>query len=269
MLPTDVPDQDCRVTVGAGVQEAAGAAARTVADAIVDAVRRRGVARVIFASAPSQEAMLAVLARDERIDWSKVRSFHMDEYLDLAMDRPQAFGQWLADRLPLAALPGFERIRADTEDGADEIARYGALITAAPVDVTCLGVGVNGHIAFNEPGITDFADSAWVREVTLDLVSRQQQVDDGLFADVSDVPARALTLTVPALASASLMVCTVLGAQKAPAVARALTGPVESACPASRLQDHPRALWFLDPDAARELSTTPGPGGLTASSSMA
>ncbi|SEE86538.1 6-phosphogluconolactonase [Ruania alba] len=254
-----------RVIMGATVEETARAAAQHAAAAIIGAIQDHGSARVVFASAPSQEAMLAELSRDERIDWSKVSSFHMDEYLDLAMDRPQAFGQWLADRLPLTALPGFERIRADAHDSAAEIARYSALLTRAPVDVTCLGVGVNGHIAFNEPEIADFADPGWVREVTLDLVSRQQQVDDGLFADVSEVPSRALTLTVPALASAATMVCTVVGSQKAPAVARALTGPVEPACPASRLQEHPGARWFLDRDAASELDTHPD--GLPAASS--
>ncbi|WP_200837584.1 6-phosphogluconolactonase [Ruania rhizosphaerae] len=244
---------ETRVTMGATVADAARAAAQHAAEAIIGAVQARGSARVVFASAPSQEAMLAELSGDERIDWTKVTSFHMDEYLDLAMDRPQAFGQWLADRLPLTALPGFERIRADADDSTAEIARYSTLITQAPIDVTCLGVGVNGHIAFNEPAIADFADPAWVREVTLDVVSRQQQVDDGLFTSVDEVPTRALTLTVPALTSAATMVCTVLGRQKAHAVARALTGPVETACPASRLQEHPGARWFVDSEAASEL----------------
>ncbi|UFU06889.1 6-phosphogluconolactonase [Ruania halotolerans] len=257
MTSTDRSVRAVRVTTGATVHETARAAARHAADAIVDSIQKRGEARVIFASAPSQEAMLTALAQDERIDWSKVRAFHMDEYLGLEMDRPQAFGQWLADRLPTTALAGFERIRADA-DAAEEIARYSALIAAAPIDLTCLGVGVNGHIAFNEPALADFADKAWVREVTLDRVSRQQQVDDGLFPDLTEVPSRALTLTVPALASATTMVCTVIGTQKAPAVARALTGPVESACPASRLQEHPGAHWFLDRDAASELNALPG-----------
>ncbi|QOR71126.1 6-phosphogluconolactonase [Ruania alkalisoli] len=251
-----------RVTLGATEADTAHAAAQHAAEALLGAIRDRGSARVVFASAPSQEAMLAELSRDERIDWSKVSSFHMDEYLDLAMDRPQAFGQWLADRLPAAALPGFARIRADAE-AEEEIARYSTLVTQAPIDVTCLGVGVNGHIAFNEPAIADFADPAWVREVTLDVVSRQQQVDDGLFASVDEVPTRALTLTVPALTSAATMVCTVLGRQKAHAVARALTGPVETACPASRLQEHPGARWFLDQEAASELEGV----AVTASSS--
>ena len=210
----------------------------------------RGTARVIFASAPSQEGMLAHLARESRIDWEGVQAFHMDEYLGLDQEHPQAFGRWLLDRLPGAVR--LERIRTDAQtDG--EIARYTELVTRAPIDVTCLGVGVNGHIAFNEPGQTEFSDPRTVREIGLDDVSRQQQVDDGLFDELSAVPATALTLTVPALVSARSMVCTVLGAGKADAVVRALTGPVTEDCPASVLRTHPDAGWFLDSAAAAGL----------------
>src|SRR5699024_9839599 len=107
--------------------------------------------------APSQEAMIARLGADPRIDWSLVRSFHLDEYVGLPATAPQSFGQWLEDRLPAAALAGFSRIHAEAEGGAAaEIERYGALIEESPIDVTCLGIGVNGHIAFNEPGVSGF-----------------------------------------------------------------------------------------------------------------
>jgi glucosamine-6-phosphate deaminase len=231
---------------------AARRAAHHAAGVIETAVASRGRARVVFASAPSQEAMLAHLADDRRIDWSRVESFHMDEYLGLPMDRPQAFGRWLADRLPEQARPGLARLRTDA-DVADEIARYGALLRARPIDLTCLGVGVNGHIAFNEPGLADGDDPADLREVALDDVSRQQQVDDGLFATIDEVPVRALTLTVTALLSARSMVCTVLGAHKAPAVARALTGAPSNECPASFLTRHDDIRWFLDAPAASRL----------------
>lgn len=240
-----------RIQVDDSAQDVGRAAARAVADEILAAVSARGKARVIFASAPSQESMLASLAQDRRIDWRSVRAFHMDEYLGLDMDRPQAFGRWLEDRLPETAQ--LERIRTDA-DTAEEIARYSDLVAEETIDVTCLGVGVNGHIAFNEPGRTDFADRRVAREIALDPASRQQQVDEGLFASLDEVPTAALTLTVPALIAARTMICTVLGPNKAEAVARALHGAVSEDCPASILATHSDVSWFLDRDAAAQLS---------------
>jgi len=240
--------------------EAAGAdAARTAAAAILEALDARGRARVIFASAPSQEQMLATLAADARIDWSLVTSFHMDEYLGLAPDRPQAFGRWLEDRLPAAAQPGFVRIDT-TADPTEEAARYAGLLSEAPIDLTCLGLGINGHVAFNEPDVARFDDTELLRVIELDMRSRHQQVEEGLFATLDDVPTRALTLTVPALTSAAVVVATVLGEHKARAVADALTGPVSPSCPGSVLRKHPRASMHLDVPAASLLPVRAGAG---------
>lgn len=243
------------VTIESSENAAGAAAAQQAAEAIVAAIEQRGKARVIFASAPSQASMLENLVADTRIDWSKVESFHMDEYLGLNMEAPQAFGRWLLDRLPESAAAGFDRIRTDAEPAA-EIERYTAALKSAPIDVTCLGVGMNGHIAFNEPGDTDFADERWARKVDLDLMSREQQVEEGLFASLDEVPISAISLTVPALIAAGTMVCTVLGEHKAAAVARALEGEVSTDCPASILREHPEAHWFLDQEAGSKLSTS-------------
>lgn len=229
-------------------------AAQVAGAAIAAAITQRGKARVIFASAPSQATMLEHLSAYPGIDWQKVESFHMDEYMGLDMAAPQAFGTWLLDRLPKAAAAGFDRIRTDAP-AAQEIARYTAALQAEPIDVTCLGVGMNGHIAFNEPGDTDFADPRWVREVRLDETSRRQQVEEGLFATLDDVPTTAISLTVPALLAGRIMVCTVLGEHKAAAVTRALTGEVSTDCPASILTQHDGAQWFLDAEAAAGLSS--------------
>jgi glucosamine-6-phosphate deaminase len=251
-----------QLTAGVHVREAAedvGAdAARAAAAAILEALDARGRARVIFASAPSQEQMIASLAADARIDWSLVTSFHMDEYLGLDPDRPQAFGRWLADRLPAAALANFARIDSAADPTA-EAARYAALLTEAPVDLTCLGLGMNGHVAFNEPHDARFDDPEMLRVVELDIRSRRQQVEEGLFPTLGDVPTRALTLTVPALTSAAVMVATVLGEHKARAVADALLGPVAPACPASVLRTHPRASMHLDAPAASLVPELAGP----------
>ncbi len=243
------------LTVSATPKETGVEAATVAADVIVTALARRGSARIIFASAPSQESMLTALGADERIDWARVRSFHMDEYLGLEREHPQGFGQWLQDRLPDAALAGFERIDTTGEQAA-EAKRYADLIAAEPIDLTCLGIGVNGHVAFNEPGVAKFDDDTLVRTVQLTHASRLQQVDDGLFRTIDDVPSRALTLTVPALASSQAMVCTVLGEQKAQAVSTTLTGAITPDCPATILRTHGNASMHLDVAAASLLNTT-------------
>lgn len=238
-----------QLTVASDAGAKAGAlAARLIRQAIAE----RGTARVIFASAPSQERLLAVLAGDASIDWSRVTSFHMDEYLGLAVEHRQAFGQWLSDRLPKDAHSGLMRIDAGADVG-DEARRYTELLTAAPVDLTCLGVGVNGHVAFNEPGSVDFNDEETMRVVNLDPKSRLQQVEEGLFPGLSDVPTRALTLTFSAVTRARALICTVLGEHKAEAVAGALDGPVSTSCPASGLQSLRGVSWFLDEPAASML----------------
>lgn len=241
--------------------EVGASAAAAAADAILAAIAERGGARVVFASAPSQEPMLVALAADPRIDWSLVTSFHMDEYLGVPADHPQSFGQWLADRLPASARPGFLRIDS-TAEPREEAPRYAALVAEAPIDVTCLGVGVNGHIAFNEPDVTRFDDPELVRQVRIDDVSRRQQVDEGLFPSLSQVPTDALTLTVPALLGAATMVASVLGSHKAAAVAAALTGPVSPRCPGSALRTHRAASMHLDPAAAAliDAHVSPVPG---------
>lgn len=233
--------------------ERAGAAAgRAAADALAAVLETQERARVLFASAPSQERMLRTLTTDPRIDWSRVNSMHMDDYLGLDPAHPASFGTWLADRLPPNALPGLDRIRQDS-DPDDEVRRYGDKIAEAPLDLVCLGIGVNGHIAFNEPGDTDFEDPAHVRKVELSMTSRRQQVDEGLFAAVDDVPTHALTLTVPAMLSGRTLVCTVLGEAKADAVAAALSGPLTTEVPASALRTHRDVVVHLDSAAASKL----------------
>ncbi|WP_053204202.1 6-phosphogluconolactonase [Jiangella muralis] len=246
---TTIPATDgVPVTISRSSEEAGASAARAAAGAILAAIAASGRARVIFASAPSQEAMLRGLAGDARIDWSRVHGLHMDEYIGIDPADPRAFGAWLAERLPVDRFASFARIDP-SGDAEAEARRYEAVVRAEPVDLTCLGFGVNGHIAFNEPG-SDLDDTRFVRTVELAPASRQQQVTDGLFGRVDDVPGRAITLTVPALLSARTLVATVLGRQKAAAVSAALTGPISAACPASAIRRHLAATVHLDAAAA-------------------
>ncbi|HIY23087.1 MAG TPA: 6-phosphogluconolactonase [Candidatus Brachybacterium merdigallinarum] len=237
------------IEVSATPEEAGAAAGRAAADVLARVLGERDRARVIFASAPSQEQMLATLGGDPRIDWARVDSFHMDDYLGLDPAHPAAFGTWLADRLPSSALPTLDRIRVDGEAEA-EIARYTARLAEAPIDLVCCGIGVNGHIAFNEPGDTDFASPEAVRLIELTHASRQQQVDEGLFPDLAAVPTQALTLTVPALVGARTLVCTVLGTAKSRAVADTVAGPVTEQVPATALRGHRDVVLHCDAAAA-------------------
>jgi glucosamine-6-phosphate deaminase len=235
-------------------REALGiAAARDIGDALVRRLASQPGARVIFASAPSQESTLRHLAKHPGIDWARVTALHMDEYLGLAPDAPQRFGTWLRralfDHVPVGTVhlidPG-----GDPQATAD---RYAALVAAAPIDLVCLGIGVNGHIAFNDPP-ADFDDPALVKVVTLDRASRVQQVDDGCFAALDEVPTQAVTLTIPALLSGAELFCIVPGAHKKRAVTDALHGPVTGLVPASALRTHPRCSVYLDKESAPDAS---------------
>lgn len=212
----------------------------------------RGV-RVIFAAADSQRDMLESLIGDERLDWSRMTAFHMDEYIGLAPDAPQRLGNWLKraliDRVPIGR---FHAISPELGT-AEAIESYGRLLAEAPIDAVCLGIGVNGHLAFNEPGpATDLDDRHWVKEIGLDPVSRKQQVDEGNFPTVEAMPESAITLTVPCLLSGERVFCVVPGKVKAPAVRRALHDPIGPDCPATALRRHAHCTLYCDQDALPE-----------------
>jgi len=234
---------------------AMGAAAAVQAASVLrEAIAARGAGRVVFASAPSQVEFLHALAAAPAIDWPRVTAFHLDEYLGLPATAPQAFGQFLRQHL-------FDRVRPGTvwfldgnaPDVGAEIGRYGRLLREAALDLACVGIGENGHLAFNEPDTTDFDDPALLRVVPLTPASREQQVHDGCFAGLDAVPRQALTLTVPAITAAETIVCIVPGPTKRDAVRQMLRGPVSPACPASVLRRHPAAALYLDTEAAAGL----------------
>jgi glucosamine-6-phosphate deaminase len=223
----------------------AAAAADIAAELRARLARQAGV-RMIFAAAPSQDDALDALVAAAGIDWGRVTAFHMDEYIGLAPDAAERFARWLDahlfTRLPFAAV---HRIVPEPDPAAAASA-YAAALGKAPIDLVCLGIGVNGHIAFNDPPVADFADPLDVKVVELDAVCRQQQVDDACFARLEDVPHRAITLTVPRLLRADRLYCVVPGAAKREAVRRTLAGPIDTACPASILRTHPGATLYLD-----------------------
>jgi glucosamine-6-phosphate deaminase len=227
---------------------------RAAAADVAAELRRRLAAqagvRMVFAAAPSQQEMLDHLVAADGIDWSRVTAFHMDEYLELAEDAPERFAAWLRtalfDRLPFAAVHTIE----PGDDPQATAARYADLLGEAPIDVVCCGIGQNGHLAFNDPPVADFADPLDVKVVELDEACRRQQVDDECFARLEDVPRRALTLTVPRLLRADRIFCVVPGALKRDAVVNALTAPLSPAHPATALRTHPDVTLYLDADSA-------------------
>ncbi len=209
---------------------------------------------VIFAAAPSQNEMLDMLQRADGIDWGRVNAFHMDEYVGLPADAPQSFGRFLRerifDKLPFRCV---HYLNGQAMDVEAECERYTALLQRHPTDVVLLGIGENGHIAFNDPHVADFCDPLTVKRVSLDDVCRNQQVNDGCFGSIDEVPHYALTLTIPALTAARHMVCTVPAKTKAWAVDTTVNGEINEACPATIMRNHPDAVIFCDYDSGRNL----------------
>lgn len=205
--------------------------------------------RMIFAAAPSQSEMLDALAKEPAIDWSRVEAFHMDEYIGLPDDAVQNFRNWLRrsffDRVPLGRVFLLE---PGNEPEICAVA-YAKLIAVRPIDIVCLGIGINGHLAFNDPP-ADFNDPLDVKIVELEEQSRRQQVMDALFSTLEEVPCRAVTLTVPRLLRAERLFCCVPGKIKEAAVTSALTGAISPDFPASILRTHPDCAIYLDEEAA-------------------
>lgn len=242
-----------RVVVHADRADAGRAAGSEVAEAMRDALGRQERVRVMFASAPSQQDMLAALRGAPGIDWRRVTVFHMDEYIGLPADAPQRFGRFLVDHLLDIVRPGEVHLLEPDDDPEAECERYAGLLREAALDVVCLGIGENGHLAFNDPPDADFHDPAVVKVVELSDASRRQQVNDDCFDRLDDVPRRAVTVTLPTLLAGRRLVCTVVGDNKRDAVHRSLTGPVDAGCPASGLRTHPDATLYLDAPAAASL----------------
>lgn len=230
------------------------AAADDAAEAIRDAVAARGVANVMFASGNSQLAFLdALVARDD-VDWSRLVGFHMDEYCGIAGDHPASFRRYMRERIIERVHPGaFHEVLGDAPDVAAECDRYAALLRDHPLDLCCLGIGENGHLAFNDPPVADFDDPLDVKIVELDDACRQQQVGEGHFPSVDAVPSTAITVTIPALLRSGTVLAIVPEARKREPVRRALEGPVSAACPASVLRTCPNVTLHLDADSAAGL----------------
>jgi glucosamine-6-phosphate deaminase len=236
----------------------AAAAAGHAAERLRTVLAEQPRARVIFAAAASQAEMLEVLAAEDGIDWSRVDAFHLDEYVGVPQGDVRSFGRWLQDHLWSQVRPGrVELLDGANPDPAAECRRYGALLDAGGIDLGLIGIGENGHLAFNDPHVADFEDPLTVKPVEIDETSRRQQVRDGAFDAIDDVPRVALTVTMSAILASRSLSVVVPGGQKAEAVARTLDGPIETACPASALRRHRDAVLFVDEPAFSLVRSTP------------
>ena len=228
-------------------------AAADAAQRINAIIAKYGMANVVFAAAPSQNDLLENLLK-ENIDWTKVRAFHQDEYVGISADEPAGFGNFL-DRAIFKKVPFAvcHYLLCGADEAEEKCAAYSDLLRKYPIDLIFLGVGENGHLAFNDPAVADFNDPKMVKIVELDDVCRQQQVNDGCFAKLDDVPKKAMTMTMSLIMNIPEAICVVPTVRKANAVYHALCGEVTTACPASILRFHPNAVLYLDKESASKL----------------
>ena len=227
------------------------AAAADIAACILSLLEKKETVNMIFAAAPSQNEVLAQLASDTRIPWNKVNAFHMDEYIGLSSDAPQGFGNFLKSHIfGLVDCKSVNYIDISAAEAEKECERYAELLRKYPTDIVVMGIGENGHIAFNDPPVANFNDPRAVKPVVLDEICRNQQVNDGCFATIDDVPTTAITLTVPTLFAGDHLFCIVPAKSKARAVRATLCDEINEKCPATILRRHKSAILYLDGDSS-------------------
>nr|WP_026021697.1 glucosamine-6-phosphate deaminase [Bacillus timonensis] len=237
------------VQVFANREDMGTSAAIDVASTIKELLSKKARVRMVFAAAPSQIELLKSLIAEPEIDWKRVTVFHMDEYLGLSPNASQRFGSFLMEHLFEHVKPGEVFLIDSTNKPEDECRRYGKLINQEPIDIICLGIGENGHIAFNDPPVADFQDKEVAKIVELDEVCRWQQVNDGCFQQFEDVPTHAITLTIPTILSGANLFCVVPGKTKQKAIKETLTETITTNCPATILRRHPNCTLYVDSEA--------------------
>ncbi len=235
------------VQVHEDLTDLARAAADEAAAAMRAAVESRGVCHAMFATGNSQLGFVHALVHEtDGVPWSDTVVFHMDEYVGVGPDHPAGFQRWIRTRIVEPARPRAAHYVEGLGDPEAECLRYAGLLHDHPLDLCCLGIGENGHLAFNDPPVADFEDRRDVKVVELDAACRMQQVHEGHFRDMDDVPTHAVTVTIPALLRARRVLAVVPEARKAEPVHAALTGPIETSCPASALRTAGRVTLHLD-----------------------
>lgn len=240
---------DLPVEVHADEATMGAAAAARAARILREAVERSGGARLVVATGNSQYAFTDALVA-EKVPWDAVTVFHMDEYIGIDDQHPASFQRWIRERIVDRVRPARVEYISGLGDAEVETRRYEQELRSAPLDLVCMGIGENGHLAFNEPYVADFDDRRWARVIELTPESQRQQVGEGHFPTLESVPTHAISLTIPALLSARHVQVCAPEARKAEAVKRTLTDPIGISCPATVLRRNPQALLFLEPESA-------------------
>jgi glucosamine-6-phosphate deaminase len=234
------------VKIFSNESELGEAAAGYAESRLQSVLSEKGSASLILATGSSQFTFLDALKQKD-LDWKKIIVFHLDEYIGISSRHPASFRRYLKERILDIVSPGkVYLINADAQDPGEMMAEYESLLRKHPVDLACIGIGENGHIAFNDPPVADFNDRLWVREVELDEACRRQQLGEGWFPTLDEVPLRAVTLTVPAIMNCRAISCVVPGQRKARAVSDTLYKELIEDYPSTILRTHPDTTLFLD-----------------------
>lgn len=242
---------DLTVQIYNSSTEMALSVAKIVQQYLQSVIQKQGKATVLLATGNSQIQFLDALIDLGNVDWSQITFFHLDEYLGISADHAASFRYYLRERVEKRVQPQqFHYIQGDSLQPVAECDRYTKLLQAQPIDLCCLGIGENGHIAFNDPSVADFHDPYSVKLVKLDNINRQQQVNTGYFSDISSVPQYAFTLTISTICTAKKIICLASGKRKQEIVKKLLQGDITTDCPASILRKQPQGMLFLDEDSA-------------------
>jgi glucosamine-6-phosphate deaminase len=243
--------EELPVSVFSTNEDMGRAAAVEASEIIQKAIRERGMANLILATGNSQLTFLAALRQNQSIAWQNVNVFHMDEYIGLDPEHPASFPKFLRTHfLSYVKVKAFYPVRGQVGHVEAICAEYARLLREHPVDLCACGYGENGHIAFNDPPFADFDDPVWAKPIKLAEASRRQQVGEGHFRSLDEVPSHAITLTIPALLAAKRVLCLVPETRKAEAVRRCIKLPINEDCPGSILRRTAHAHLFLDKESA-------------------
>jgi glucosamine-6-phosphate deaminase len=253
MKNTEFQKDKLTVKIFPGKDEMGKAAAISVAEKLNAAIAEKGFANLILATGASQFQFLEHL-QQKAIDWKKITVFHLDEYKGMPVTHPASFRKYLKERILDKVQPRqVHYLNGDAPDAEAEVLRYENLLKEHPIDVACIGIGENGHIAFNDPPVADFNDPKLVKVVELDEACRKQQLGEGWFPTLDDVPTHALSLTISAIMRCKHISCVVPDERKAEAVYNTLNQEISTACPATILRTHPDCVLYLDESSASKL----------------
>ncbi len=230
------------------------AAAEYASEVLNRSIRDKGAANIIIATGASQFTFYDALRKTQDLDWNRVTVFHLDEYVGMSDKHPASFRKYLKDRiLQYVKVKKVYFLNGENENLEAEIDRYEALLESTEIDLACIGIGENGHIAFNDSPIADFNDPHLVKMVELDEDCRKQQWGEGWFPTLNEVPTHALSLTVPAIMKANIISCVVPDARKAQAVYNTVNSEISEKCPATILRTHSDCTLYLDRNSAQKL----------------